>query len=86
MHRTQIYLTDEERNALSAIARRLGRTNSDVIREAVDRFVWRYQPEKRLEFLRQAKGMWKERRDIPRVRSLRREFDRRHSSEKTSRK
>lgn len=85
MHRTQIYLTEEERKALSALARRLGKTNSELIREAVDRYVWRHEPEKRLELLRQARGIWKDRRDIPRVRSLRREFDRGHSSKKASR-
>lgn len=36
MHRTQIYLTDEEERALSERAKKTGRSKSDLIREAID--------------------------------------------------
>jgi hypothetical protein len=36
MHRTQIYLSSEERQGLQALARQLGRSQSDLIREAID--------------------------------------------------
>lgn len=76
MHRTQIYLTDEERKALRVIARRLRKTQSQIIRTAVDRFIDRHIGAKRLESLRQARGIWKDRRDLPDFTKIRRELDR----------
>ena len=76
MQRTQIYLTKKERKALKVLADRLGRSQSELIRMAVDRYIEFYQQGSRLELLRQARGVWAEREDLPDFRTIRRELDR----------
>jgi predicted DNA-binding protein len=72
MVRTQIYLTQAEQRALSALGKATGRTRSEIIREAVDEFVQKRHASHRLKLLRQARGLWKIRTDSPDVRQLRR--------------
>jgi metal-responsive CopG/Arc/MetJ family transcriptional regulator len=76
MKRTQIYLTEEEHKAIKAIAKRRGRTQSEVIRSAVDHYVEQHKGGSRRDLLTQARGMWARRTDLPNYSSLRKEFDR----------
>lgn len=76
MRRTQIYLTDEERKALRVIANRLGQSQSEVIRAAVDRYIDHYHEGNTLDLLRRARGIWKDRTDLPDFSAVRNEFDR----------
>lgn len=78
MSRTQVYLTMEEKNELSRVSAETGRTQSDLIREALDRYLGEQVASTRLERLRSAKGIWKDREDTrPLFAKLRRELDRR---------
>lgn len=81
MERTQIYLTEEERRALKALGARLGRSQSALIRDAIDRYVDRYQEGNRLDLLRQARGLWADRMALPDFEAVRRELDRIHFAE-----
>ena len=48
MLRTQIYLSEAERQGLQALALRCGRSQSALIREAIDAFLQQHQPQGRL--------------------------------------
>ena len=76
MERTQIYLTANERKALRALGRRLGRSQSALIRDAVDRYIDRYQEGNRLDLLRRGRAIWAKRRDLPDFEQVRGELDR----------
>jgi len=76
MVRTQVYLTEQQRAALRDLARQTGQKQSELIRQAIDDFIDRQQPQDRRAILEQARGMWKDRDDLPDFRALRGEFDR----------
>lgn len=76
MVRTQIYLSPAQQKALRALAAGTGRTQSDLIREAIDRFVGQRGTSGRASVLRRTAGLWKGRSDLPDFAALRREADR----------
>lgn len=76
MIRTQIYLTDKQRTELSVIAKNLGKKQSEIIREAIDRLIDQSGRNRRESALQEAAGIWKNRKDLPDFRTLRSEWDR----------
>lgn len=76
MVRTQIYLTERQRDELAAIAKNVGKKQSELIREAVDRLINEKGQGKREAVLREAAGIWKDREDLPDFRAARAEWDR----------
>ncbi len=76
MVRTQIYLTERQRDELAAIARIAGKKQSELIREAIDRLVDQAGHSRREAILREAAGIWKDRADLPDFKAMRAEWDR----------
>jgi len=76
MVRTQIYLTERQRDELAAIARAAGKKQSELIREAVDRLIDQAGSSRRKAVLREAAGIWKDRKDLPNFKATRSEWDR----------
>ncbi|ABW68146.1 ribbon-helix-helix protein, CopG family [Desulfosudis oleivorans] len=76
MIRTQIYLTEKQRNQLNAIAKVAGKNQSELIREAIDNLIGKTGGGHRASVLRQAAGIWKDRTDLPDFDALREEWNR----------
>ena len=76
MIRTQIYLTEEERSGLIALAEASGKKQSELIREAIDNLIARFDKTRRQVVLDNAAGMWKDRKDLPDFRVARQSWDR----------
>jgi predicted DNA-binding protein len=76
MVRTQIYLTEHQRDKLAAIAKTAGKKQSELIREAVDHLINQSSHSRREAVLREAAGIWKDRTDLPDFNSTRAEWDR----------
>ena len=79
MVRTQIYLTEKQKDELVFLARTTGRKQSELIREAVDLFIERAGNNRRESILRESAGIWKDRADLPDFDSLRDGWDRERS-------
>jgi Arc/MetJ-type ribon-helix-helix transcriptional regulator len=76
MVRTQIYLTERQRDELTAIAKAAGKKQSELIREAVDRLIDQAGRNRRETVLRETAGIWKDRTDLPDFNATRAEWDR----------
>ena len=76
MVRTQIYLTETQQKILRRLASQTGRKQSELIREAIDRYVGSTASGEYQDRLRRGAGLWRERTDLPDFGAVRREFDR----------
>jgi hypothetical protein len=61
---------------LTTIARTVGRKQSELIREAIDRLIQQAGHSMRDAVLRRAAGLWKDRKDLPDFQALRSDWDR----------
>lgn len=84
MHRTQVYLTEEEHRALKALARRHGRSFAATLREAIDAYVIEHQTPGLQDAIARSFGCWQDDDDEQRsdVRTLRDEWEARESRNK----
>ena len=76
MIRTQIYLTDRQRAELAVIAEGSGKNQSEIIRQAIDQLIDENRRARKDKVLKEAAGIWKDRRDLSDFKSLRSEWDR----------
>jgi len=76
MVRTQIYLTENQRDELATIAKTVGKKQSELIREAIDLLIAQAENSRRESVLRKATGIWKDRTDLPDFKAIRAEWDR----------
>lgn len=64
MVRTQVYLTEEQERGLKRLAETTGRRQSELIREALDRYLSASQPEDWKAAFEAVRGMWADRDDL----------------------
>lgn len=71
-----IKLSDQNHEDLDQIARMTGKSEDQLVREAVDQFISKFHNGDRVSSMRKAKGIWKDRKDLPALEDLRRESNR----------
>ena len=76
MVRTQIYLTEKQRDQLAAIAKSARKKQSELIREAIDQLLNQADKNYKELVLRETAGIWKNRKDLPDFKTIRAEWDR----------
>ena len=69
-------LTDQQQEALHVIAQQTGKSEDELVRQAVEQLINQFRWDIRRAMLQQARGMWQDRTDLPDFAALRREFDR----------
>lgn len=75
MVRTQVYLENRQVKALQRLKRQTGKSQSMLIREAIDVLAQSTEEEDRLSMLQAGRGVWKDRQDLPDFKAIRRELD-----------
>ena len=71
-----IELSEQEMHALHELAHQTGKTQENLLHEAVTQLLTQRYPQDGLALLRQAQGIWKNRSDLPDVGKLRAELER----------
>jgi len=76
MTTAQVILSESESQAIQALSQSRGKTQEEILHEAIEQFLTQHQVESRLAALRQARGIWQERQDLPDFSELRDEWNR----------
>ena len=71
-----INLTERDHAAVQRVARELGKTEAEVLQQAIDEFLAHFDAAQRRAWLEQAAGMWRDRDDLSDFEALRHELDR----------
>lgn len=73
---SQVFLTDSELQMLHSMSQLTGKTENELLHEALDLLKVQVELESRQSLLRPARGMWRDRDDLPSLRDLRNEMNR----------
>ena len=65
MRKTSVYLSEMERQRLAWLADRSGRSQAQILREAVRSYLVRTTPDRRFSLARVAEGDWSSVADLP---------------------
>jgi hypothetical protein len=76
MTTAQVMLTNDEAELLQSLSQQTGKSQDELLHEAVESFLGAAVAKDRQALLRQARGIWKERQDLPKLQDLRNELDR----------
>ncbi len=76
MAEASIQLSEQETQALRVLAEQTGKTQDELLHDAVTQLLTQSTSQARLALLQQARGIWKERTDLLELDKLRAEFDR----------
>lgn len=71
-----IELSDQEREELSRVARITGKSEDQLVREALNQLVNKFRNGNHLVSMSKGKGIWKDRADLPSIEDLRSESNR----------
>lgn len=71
-----IELSEQETQALERLVQQTGKTQTELLHAAVVELLTHVNTSDRLDLLQHARGIWRDRDDLPDVRALRAEFDR----------
>jgi len=76
MTANQIHLTDAECQLLHSMAQLTGKPENELLHEALELLKVRVDLENRLYLLQKARGIWRDRDDLPALSELRNEMNR----------
>jgi predicted DNA-binding protein len=76
MTTAQVTLSEAESQAIQALSQSKGKTQEEILHEAIELLLKQHEVENRLVALQQARGIWQDRQDLPDFAELRNELDR----------